>query len=390
MDLKKAVNSIYNELVDIRRDFHMHPELSTKEFRTRDKICEYLTKWGIEHEVIATTGVVGIIRGKESGNTVALRADIDALPIKEENNVLYKSKYEGIMHACGHDAHATILLGVAKLLKQMEDSIKGNVKLFFQPAEESTGGALPMINEGCMDNPKVDYVLGLHVMPNLDAGKVELKYGKLNASTDSVNITIKGKSGHGAYPEQGIDAIMIAGHVLVGLQSIVSRNISPLNSVALSIGTIQGGTRGNVISDEVTMIGTLRTLDSETRQYTKDRIKGIVENISASFGGSGEAQILDGYEPLVNDSDVVNIIKNTSESLLGRENIVFKETPSLGGEDFSYFSNRTKGGFFHLGCGNSKKHINNSLHNSSFDIDEECLKVGVRLQIANTLALLDL
>ncbi len=389
MDIKKRVEEIYEELVRIRRDLHMHPELGMEEYETSSKICEYLDEWGIPYEKgIANTGVVGIIRGKQNGKTVGLRADIDALPINEENKIEYKSLYNGKMHACGHDAHTTILLGTAKILKEMEDELAGNIKLFFQPAEETVGGALPMIKEGCLQNPKVDFVLGLHVMPYIETGTVELKYGKLNASSDEVIINITGKTGHGAYPEEGIDAIMIAGHVIVALQTLVSRNISPLNSLVLSLGKIRGGVKENVIADKVTISGTLRSLDMDTRLYAKERIKSIVENVSLSFGGKGEAKFNEGYEPLINDSEIIDVVKETVEKTLGKDKIVYKEAPSLGVEDFSYFSNRVKGAFYHLGCGDIKNGLTESLHNSKFNIDENCLKIGVLLQVENTLALL--
>lgn len=390
MDIEKRINEIFDELVKIRRDFHMHPELGMEEYRTSTKICEYLDAWNISYEKgIANTGIVGIIKGKQPGKTIALRADIDALPMKEENDTSYKSLYDGKMHACGHDAHTTILLGAAKILKELENEINGNVKLFFQPAEETVGGALPMIQEGCMENPKVDYALGLHVMPYIEKGMIELKYDKLNASSDEIIINIKGKSGHGAYPEKGIDAIAIAGNIIVALQTIVSRNTSPLNSLVISLGTIKGGTKGNIIADNVTMTGTLRCLDMETRTYAKERIKSIVENVTLSLGGTGEVEINEGYEPLINDNEVVDVIKDTAIKTIGEDKIVYKEAPSLGAEDFSYFANRTKGAFFHLGCGNKEKGITESIHNCNFDIDEECLKTGVILQVENTIALLN-
>jgi len=202
MDIEKRINEIFSELVEIRRDFHANPELSEKEFRTSDKICEILKNLNIEYtKNVAETGIVGIIRGKKGGKTVAARADIDALPIVEKNDVPYKSKNCGVMHACGHDIHTTVLIGVAKILKELESEFEGNVKLFFQPAEETVGGAKRMVQEGCLKNPDVDYVVGLHVQSYIDAGKIELKYGKLNAQTDELKITILGKSGHGAYPD---------------------------------------------------------------------------------------------------------------------------------------------------------------------------------------------
>ncbi|MDD4046630.1 MAG: M20 family metallopeptidase [Tissierellia bacterium] len=391
MDINKRIDEIFYELVEIRRDFHMNPELSENEFRTQEKICEYLNKWGIENYICAETGVVGIIKGKHKGKTIGIRGDIDALPIHEKSDVPYSSVTPGVMHACGHDAHAAIVLGIAKIIKEMADSegsINGNVKLLFQPAEETIGGAERMIQEGCMEAPNVDYVLGLHVQPYLDSGKVELKHGKLNAATDSINIALKGKASHGAYPDEGIDAIVMAGYVITALQSIVSRNTSPINSVVVSLGKISGGVKDNIIADEVIITGTLRTLDDETRQFTKDKISNIVNNTAMAFGGEGLTTFYEGYKSLINDNEVVDIIKENAEKLLGKENVEFKEFPSLGAEDFSYFLDVAKGAFFHLGCGNSAKGITSPLHSEHFDIDEECLKVGVMLQVENIMTLL--
>lgn len=392
MDIQKRIDEIYQEIVHIRRDFHKNPELSENEFRTQKKIQEYLNQWNIENYVCADTGVVGIIRGKHEGKTVGLRGDIDALPINEKNNHSYCSINPGVMHACGHDAHTAILLGVGKIMKEMadsEESIEGNVKLFFQPAEETIGGGKRMVQEGCMLNPNVDYMLGLHVMPYIDAGKVELKYGKLNASTDTIKITLKGRQAHGAYPDKGIDAIAMAGNVITSLQTIVSRNISPLNSVVISLGKISGGIKDNVIADEVNISGTLRALDDDTRYFTKNRITDIVKNTAIAFGGEGEVDFRDGYQALINNDEVVDVINENAKKILGEENIVFKEFPSLGAEDFSYFSDVAKGGFFHLGCGNNSKGITSPIHTDCFDIDEECLKVGVLLQVNNILSLLN-
>ncbi|HNZ83444.1 MAG TPA: M20 family metallopeptidase [Sedimentibacter sp.] len=391
MDIDRRIDEIYAELVEIRRELHENPELSQNEYRTQGKIRDYLDEHGIENFPCAGTGVVGIIRGKNKGKTVGIRADIDALPIHEKNNVSYSSMNPGVMHACGHDAHTAILLGTGKIIKELadsKDSINGNVKLFFQPAEETIGGAERMVNEGCMEEPKVDYVLGLHVQPYLDAGKVELKYGKLNASTDSISISLKGKAAHGAYPDNGIDAIVMAGSVITALQSIVSRNTSPLDSVVISLGKISGGIKDNIIADEVIITGTLRTLDDKTRKYTKERISSIVDNVAAAFGGEGLTTFHEGYQALINDNEIVDVIRESSEKLFGKENVQFKEFPSLGAEDFSCFLDIAKGAFFHLGCGNSLRGITYPLHTEHFDIDEECLKVGVRLQVENILSLL--
>ena len=295
MDIEKRIDELLPELVEMRRDFHMYPEISGKEYRTCNKICEYLEKWNIEYiKGIAETGVVATIRGKKEGKTIAARADIDALPILESNNLSFKSVNKGVMHACGHDVHTAIHLGVAKIFKEMEDELEGNVKIFFQPAEETIGGADRMIREGCLKDPDVDSILALHLTPHLEVGEVELKYDKTNAATNEFYINIQGKSGHAAYPDTTVDPIVIAGYIITSLQTLVSRNISPLNSVVLTLGKINGGVKNNIIPGEVTMSGTLRTLDPETRRFTKERIKEIVESTAKAHNGIGTVEIEDG------------------------------------------------------------------------------------------------
>jgi len=387
MNLEKRIEEIYKEIRDIRRDIHQHPELGEEEFRTNKIIRNFLDENNIENYTCAKTGVVGIIRGKNKGNTVGVRADIDALPIEEETNLEYKSVYKGKMHACGHDAHTSILLGVGKILKEMENRLRGNVKLFFQPAEETVGGALPMIKEGCMENPKVDYVLGLHVFPNLETGYVGVKYNKMNASTDEFKIKIKGVPGHGAYPHNSTDAIVIAGHVITGIQSYISRSVSPLKSVVFSIGTINGGTGGNIIAEKVEMVGTMRTLDEEQRKNTKERIDKLIKSICVGYGGEGEIEFFEGYKALINNDDVVKIVERNSRKILGDDKVIVGDNPSMGAEDFSYFAEIAKGAFFSLGCGNKEKGIVYNGHHPKFQIDEECLKIGIRVQIENILTL---
>jgi amidohydrolase len=387
MNIEDKIEEIFKEIKEIRRDIHKHPELGQKEYRTSKIIRDFLNRNKIENYTCAKTGVVGIIRGKNNGNTVGIRADIDALPIEEETDLEYKSIHKGIMHACGHDAHTAILLGVGKILKEIENDLYGNVKLFFQPAEESVGGALPMIKEGCMENPKVDYVLGLHVFPNMETGFIGVKYDKMNASTDEFKIIVKGVSGHGAYPHSGIDAIVLAGHVITGIQSYISRSISPLNSVVFSIGTINGGKGGNIIADKVEMIGTMRTLDEEQRMETKEKVKKLIENLCSAYGGSGNIEFDEGYKALINNDDVVRIIEKKGKEILGEDKVIVGSNPSMGAEDFSYFADKAKGGFYSLGCGNKEKGIVYNGHHPKFQIDEECLKVGMRLQIENILEL---
>ena len=384
------VNEINDELINIRRDFHMNPEIGGNEFRTMKKICEYLDSWGIEYiKGVAETGVVAIIRGKNDGKTIGVRADIDALPITEENDFLYKSLNSGTMHACGHDGHTTIALGTAKILKSMESVLSGNVKFFFQPAEETTGGAERMINEGCLKNPDVDYVIGLHVDPSINTGKISMKYGKMMAASDEITIVVRGKSTHGAQPHDGIDPIFIASNLVMSLQSIISRNLSPINSAVFTLGSINGGTKGNIIPDEVKMTGILRTLDDNTRIYMKDRIKSIVENVANGLGGEGRLLIRESYCALINNDETVEVVRNIAQNTLGKENVIINEFPSMGSEDFAYFSQAVKSCYYNLGCRNEEKNAIYPIHSSKFNLDERCLKLGVELQVKNVMELLN-
>ncbi len=384
-----TVNS--EELISIRRELHKNPELGGHEFKTMDRICSCLDSWGIEYEKgVAETGVVAIVRGKnkkENPICIGIRADMDALPISEETNIDFRSLNEGVMHACGHDAHTTVALGTAKIIKSIENELKGDVKFFFQPAEETTGGAERMIQAGCLKNPDVEYVFGLHVDPRMETGKISIKYGKMMASSDEVKIKIKGKSTHGAHPDMGIDPVVAASNIVVALQSVVSRNISPLNSAVLTIGSIHGGTKGNIIPDEVEMTGILRTLDPDTRAFIKKRISEVVEDTARAFGGEGILQIRESYGALINNDAAVNFIRETAERVLGKENVVILDFPDMGTEDFSYFTKNTKGCFFNLGCRNEKIDAVYPIHSSKFMLDEACLEIGVKLQVENILSL---
>jgi amidohydrolase len=392
--LFSEIDKIMDWVIEVRRDFHKHPELGMEEFRTNKKITEYLTSMGVDFKSpVAKTGILGMISGmKKSENkikTIALRADMDALPILEANKVSYRSINDGIMHACGHDAHMAVLLGTAKILKNLECEFNGNVKLIFQPAEETVGGAKPMIKDGVMENPKVDAVFGLHMAPEIEKGKIGIKYGKNNASSDTIKIIISGESTHGAYPHSGIDAIAISAQVINCIQTIVSRNIAPLNSAVVTIGAINGGNRGNIIADKVEMIGTVRTLDEKTRLLVLNRIEAMVKNISESMGGEGELILEEGYVALINENTMVELVQSNAEYLIGSENIKAIEYPSLGVEDFAYFLKEAKGAFFRLGCRNEEKGIIHDGHHKLFDIDEESLKYGIAIQVLNALTFLD-
>ncbi|WP_343231670.1 M20 family metallopeptidase [Tissierella simiarum] len=387
--LSMKISEIKNWVIDIRRDFHQHPELGMEEYRTRDKIIGYLNDMGIENKIVAGTGVLGIIKGAKEGKTVALRADIDALPMEDKKEVAYRSKVQGKMHCCGHDAHASILLGTAKILNDMREDLRGTVKLFFQPAEETTGGAKPMIEEGVMENPRVDGVFGLHVDSELEVGHIGIKYGQMSAASDMIKIIIYGKNSHGAYPHEGVDAISIASQVVNSIQTIVSRNIDPRSSAVVTIGTINGGYAGNIIADKVEMIGIVRTLNKGARELVLNKLEDIVENLPRTLGGRGELIRTEGYTALINDDEMVKIVHTNGMEFLGEENVHQLKHPSFGVEDFSFFSEVRPGAFFHLGSGNKEKGIIHKGHTPYFDIDEDALSLGVELQVMNVLKFLD-
>jgi len=387
--IREAAEALKPWLVETRRHIHMNPELGLEERQTADFIQATLSSLGIESERKGTA-VVGLVRGKLPGGVVALRADIDALPLDEANEVEYKSRRPGAMHACGHDAHATILLGAARFFAERRDALRGTIKLLFQPAEETVGGAATMISSGCLENPRVDYVLGLHVMPYLPVGVIEAKKGALNGSSCTLRIAVRGKGAHGAYPDLGIDAVLAASSVVVALNSVVSRNVSPLESAVLTVGTIRGGKASNVIADEVRMEATLRSTSPQVRDAMIARIKAIVEGVPASFGGSGELEVEYGYEALINDDASVDVVVRAAEAVLGPGSIRWKEKPSMGVEDFSFFLKERPGAFYHLGCGNEERGIRSPLHSNTFDIDEDCLPLGVAIQAAAALEFLRL
>lgn len=383
MNLKNEVISIKNEIINLRRTFHMNPELGFEEYETSKIIKDYLDKEGISYEVYAKTGVCGIIRGELEVNkerVIGLRSDIDALPIEENNKCEYISTIKGKMHACGHDGHAAILLGVAKILNRNRELFGGTVKLIFEPAEETIGGARYMIEEGVLKNPNVDMMCGLHLDENITCGQIQVKFGAVNAASNPFKIEVTGLGGHGAYPSNAIDPIVISSNIITALQNIVSREINPLNPVVITVGSIHGGTGANIIPDKVTLTGIIRTLNKEDRKLVTRRVEEIAMGIGLTLRGKVKIEIEESYPVLINDRDSVAKLKNTAIDIIGEENVLEQEHPHMGVESFAYFANETPSVFYFLGCRNEEKGIIHPAHSSMFDIDEDALMIGVAIQ----------
>ena len=365
------------KLVETRRALHRIPERGFAEFKTQRCILDRLGALGIPCTT-DRTWVIGEIVGAQPGPRVALRADMDALPIQEPEGCPFGSTHDGWMHACGHDAHMAIQLGAAELLQSMRGQLRGSVRLLFQPAEETEGGAEPMVAAGAMDG--VDAVYGLHVQPYMTVGSIDSRPGCLNASTDEVRVEVRGVSGHAARPEQCVDAIVCAAQMLSLLQTVISRSASPLKPAVLSFGTIHGGEAGNVICDRVDFRGTLRTADPELRAHLQKRIREVCEGIAAACGARCTVNIVPGYAPLINDGDEVARVFRLGRALLGARHVSERESPSMGGEDFSYFCAAAPGAFWHLGCSNRLPAP--TLHSRDLYVDEACLPIGVAMQCA--------
>ncbi|MBP9478629.1 MAG: amidohydrolase [Sebaldella sp.] len=387
--IKNNILEIFDEIVKIRREIHMNPELGFNEIETSKIIKKFLLENNIEFKEIAGTGVLGILKNGD-GCVIACRADIDALPIIEENNSEYKSKVNGRMHACGHDAHTAIQLGVAKFLSNNRDKWSGTVKFIFQPAEETTGGAKPMIEEGVLENPKVDYIFSLHVAPEIEVGKIGIKYGKMHASSDMFEIKIFGESAHGALPQNGIDAIVIASQLVNYIQTIISRNIDPREEAVITIGKIRGGEVENIICNLVELKGTIRTLSPEVRKYILVKMEDNVKRFVEAAGGRAEVFIRNGYDSVINDDEMTKIAENNAKELFGESNVIKIDKPRMDVEDFSFFLQKARGTFFRLGIRNEEKGIIYDLHHPRFDLDEESIKLGMALQIKNILKVLEM
>ena len=364
---------------NVRHHLHAHPELSYKEFNTSAFIQQHLKDLNISFQVMAGTGVVALIEGKKSNRVIALRADIDALPIQEQNNVEYASTVPGVMHACGHDVHTSILLGAAKILNETKHEWEGTVKLIFQPGEEKNpGGASIMIKEGVLENPAPTAIVGLHVHPILETGKLSFIAGKSMASADELYITVKGKGGHAATPHLTADTVLAASELVVALQQITSRDRNPLSPSVLSICAINGGFTTNVIPSEVKLMGTFRAMDETWRLAAHKRIQEVVDGIARSTGAEIDLKIDIGYPTVYNDPIVTEKARSIAVETFGSNNVEEGEV-RMGAEDFGYYSQKIAGCFFRLGTGNKQKNIISGVHTPTFDIDEDAIEIGMRM-----------
>ena len=354
-EVKRLGEKYLQHMINLRETIHMYPEDGFSEFTTSKIIIEELEKLGIKvQKNVAKTGVVGLIEGKYPGKTVLLRADMDALKIQEQADVEYKSKIDGMMHACGHDGHVAGLLGAAMILNELKDNLHGNVKLVFQPAEERDGGALPMIEEGVLENPKVDAAFAAHLWGYLNEGEVYLKEGPMMASPDIFNIKVIGKGGHGAVPQESIDPIVITCQIVNSLQTIVSRKINPLDPVVITCGRIQGGDCHNVIPNEVELEGTIRTFNEETRNWVPKVMEDLIRGITTSQGAAYEFKYEPKYPALINDKYMTSFAKESLKKVVGEENVFDLKEPNMGGEDFAYFAQKVPSAFIFVGIANNK------------------------------------
>ncbi len=376
--IKALARQYAGEFIEIRHHLHANPELSYQEFETSKFVQSKLSEYGIPFEIKATTGVVGLIKGKNpDSRIIALRADMDALPITEENDIPYKSKNTGVMHACGHDVHTTCLLGAAKILSETKDQWEGTVKLIFQPGEErNPGGASYMINEGVLENPAPQAILALHVNTILEVGKLSFRGGMVMASADELYITIKGKGGHAASPHLVVDPILISSHLIIALQQLVSRNNNPFNPSVLSISAINGGNTTNVIPNQVKLMGTFRAMNEEWRFKAHDLIRKLCTDLVSSMGGSVDLHIDVGYPCVMNNEQVSTAASKLAEVYMGAENVSETEL-RMGAEDFGYYAQKIPACFYRLGTMNAAKGITAGVHTPVFNIDESAIEIGM-------------
>lgn len=368
------------QLVRDRRWIHQHPELSFQEYGTMEYICKRLDEIGVPYQKgIAETGVLATLQGKEEGRCLLIRADMDALALEEKRECEYRSLHSNVMHACGHDAHTAILLNTCELLSKLKEEWNGTIKFAFQPGEETTGGAHPMIQTGILENPTVNACVALHVDTDLPVGSIRTKAGAMYASPDDFAITIKGRGGHGAEPHLAIDPIVIAAHIITQLQSIVSRGVDPFEEAVITIGSIHGGHATNIIPDSVELLGTARSFTNEMRDHLSSRIREVVKHTCDAYGAEFDYRFIKLFPPLVNHAEVARAILNSAKNYLREEDCIWGGRPTMAGEDFAYFSQCVPSAIFKLGCRNEEAGITAPIHNPYFDIDEKAMLYGLAI-----------
>ena len=379
--LDPEVSRLAPTLSATRRALHEHPELGFHEVRTAALVAERLRGLGLEVQAeVATTGVVGLLRGTRPGRTLLLRADMDCLPVQEATGAPYASRVPGQMHACGHDGHVAMLLGAAEVLAGRRERLAGAVKLVFQPAEEGPGGARPMIEAGVLEGPRVDAAFGLHLLNDFPVGTVALRPGPLMAATDRITIQVRGRGGHGAAPHQAVDSVLVAAHVVTALQAIASREVAPTTPVVVTVGTIHGGFRYNVIAPEVELTGTVRSFDAALRQALPGRIERIARGVAAAFGAEAEVRYELGYPATLNDPGMTSLVRAVAATVVGDAGLVAME-PLMGGEDMSYFLEAVPGCYAFIGSANPARGLDHPHHSPRFDFDEAALPIGVQVLV---------
>jgi amidohydrolase len=376
--LRDEVQSLAADAIALRRELHMHPELGFHEFNTSRIVAERLRALGLEVQTgIAGTGVIGLLRGARPGRCVLLRADMDALPIEEQNDVPYRSRVAGVMHACGHDGHTAGLLTVARLLAERRDQFAGIVKFCFQPCEENPpGGAKPMIEAGVLEEPHVDACFGLHIWQSLPVGTIGVVPGPAMANSDRFRIVVRGRGGHAAQPHLTVDSVVVASQIVVALQTVVARNVSPLKPAVVTVGSLHAGTTYNVIADTAELKGTLRSFDPETRRLLPARVEAVARAVAESLGATIDWEFLEGYPACVNDPAMATLVREVAGGLIGPENVLQPE-PTMGGEDFAYFLQQRPGCFWFVGSRNEERGLTFGHHHPRFDIDEAALPIAI-------------
>lgn len=379
--IRKEVADLKGEMIRLRRNFHQHPELGFEEKWTAAVVAEYLVELGLEVQTgVGQTGVSALLSGKGPGKTVLLRADMDALPIQEETDVPYKSQSDGVMHACGHDGHMAILLAVARILSNKREMFSGQIKFIFQPGEEGYAGARSMIEDGVLKDPGVDVAFGLHLWNQMPSGVIGVRNGAIMASMDAFDIKIVGKGGHAAMPEGGADAILMSGQVISALQSLISKEVSPLTPLVVHVGTIQGGSAFNIVADQVELKGTVRALDETIQKSIPERMDRILNGVTKALRGTHELNYQFGYPQLANDEGMVRLVQGVATQVVGEEQTI-EMPPSMGAEDFAFFLKEVPGCYFFVGAGDPEKGLDQPHHNSRFDFDEDAMVVGAEMMV---------